>query len=274
MERLLKILEELTSPEKLLESLYDVEENEKQEYYSRFEEIYIGDFRHSYSQLSIFLEECSPDVYTSLRLWILAIAQYAEQMGPEKPVCKSLKKLLDHIELESIRLERMKEVKMYALRGSQINREMKETADAAKNISNDAMKAAKDAQDNLSKYHEKSIGILSIFSAVILAFMGGISFSSGILNSISQASMFRLIMTILLLGFVLCNAIFILLRFVAYIIDGKQTKRFRHGVWVFNSVLLLIAVITLVVYSTGYGEYIEQWGNISAPESSVSTAAK
>lgn len=271
MERLLEILEELTSPENLLENLCDVEETEKKKYYSRFEEIYIGDFRHSYSQLSGFLEDRSPDVYTSLRLWVLAIAQYAEQMGPEKPVCKSLKKLLDHIELESIRLERMKEVKMYALRGSQINREMKETADDAKRISNEAMQTAKDARDNLSTYHEKSIGILSIFSAVILAFMGGISFSSGILNSISQASMFRLIMTILLLGFVLCNAIFILLQFVAYIINGKQTEQFRNGVWVFNSVLLLMVVATLVAYIWGYGSYIEEWGSKPVPESSVST---
>ena len=270
MEHLIIVLRELTVSQKVIESIDDISEQEKKDYYDSFSKIYTNNFRHSYSQLSSFLEDYSPDVYSTLRLWILSITQYAEDINPEKPVCKGLKKLLDHIELESIRLERMREVKMYAEQGSRTNTQTQEIADSAKTLSEEAMSAAKEAKANLSTYHEKSIGILSIFSAVILAFMGGISFSSGILNNLSEATMFRLIITILLLGFVLCNSIFILLRFTAYIIDGKCAQRFKDGVKAFNIVLLLVALVTLIVYAIGGGECIENWaGNPPEDASSV-----
>lgn len=287
MHDLLGILEELTSSDMLLENIAEVHEEQKKSYYERFTKIYSGDFRHYYSKLSVFLEKQSPDVYASLCLWIEAIVEYAEKNTAKDSVCRSLKKLQDHIELESIRLERMKEVKRYALETSEMSQEIRRTADQAMGTSQMAVKAADlakknahsakknadDAKENLETYHEKSIAILSIFSAVILAFMGGVSFSSGVLESISKASMFRLLITVLLLGFVLFNSVFVLMRFIAYIVYKKDPVGFKNGIIGFNATLAIIAVLILAGYACGWGETIEKWGQISS-ETTSSTSAE
>lgn len=55
------------------------------------------------------------------------------------------------------------------------------------------------------------ITIFGVFSAIIIAFVGGISYSASVLESINKSSIYRLIFSICLLGLVLFNVIYILL---------------------------------------------------------------
>lgn len=262
MDALLALLHDMISVDKLVENGEEIQEDDLNQYYLKMEKIYSGGFRHSYSLLSSFLEAQSPDVYASLRLWLVYLAEYGENHYPERSTNKNLAKLLDHVELECIRLDRMKAVNRYAEESKRLAEGMNLTADKIE-------EKAKEASDNVKHYHEQSIGILSIFSAVILAFMGGISFSSGILGSIDHTSMFRLILTILLLGFILFNSIFILLRFVVYIIHQKfESERFKNGVWGFNAALAIILVVLILTYIAGGGKYIESWGGCPVSSSS------
>jgi hypothetical protein len=89
-----------------------------------------------------------------------------------------------------------------------------------------------------------AITSLSVFSAVILAITGGITFASGVFNGINSATPYRLVFIVSLIGFVLFNLIFLLLYIVAKIIgksiemecrfwnhkDENSTKRCGEGV--------------------------------------------
>lgn len=263
MDALLSLLNELLDSKNVIEHIEDVSPEEAQKYIDGFTQIYDGRFRHSYSQISLLLEKCSPEVYNSLEFWILALSKYAEENEAQEAVRKGLAKLLDHIELEGMRLNRMKAVERYRDESNQIKNDLDAVAAVIE-------KKAKEAEDSVTHFHEQSIAILSIFSAVVLAFMGGISFASSVLGNISQVSMFRLLITILLLGFVLFNSIFILMRFVAHIIRKNDSKRFKNGILIFNIALALIAAIIIAAYAKGYGWHIEQWGEKPQADSSTS----
>lgn len=265
MDLLLNILHELMDSDKVLESDDDVGQEVAKPYLQRFQRVYDGKFRHSYSQISLLLEKCSPDVYISLEFWISALLHYAEKEAVGESVEKGLAKLLDHIELEGMRLDRAKAVERYRDESNRI----KDNLDI---VAKSAMESAAKAQKSVENYHEQSIAILGIFSAVILAFMGGVSFSSGVLESISKASMFRLLITVLLLGFVLFNSVFVLMRFIAYIVYKKDPVGFKNGIIGFNATLAIIAVLILAGYAYGLGETIEKWGQISS-ETTSSTSA-
>ncbi len=69
-----------------------------------------------------------------------------------------------------------------------------------------------------------SITTLTIFSAVVLAFSGGITFEAGMLQGMAAASPYRLVFTIALTGFILFNTIFALLYMV-----GKMAEKSING---------------------------------------------
>lgn len=84
------------------------------------------------------------------------------------------------------------------------------------------------AQKQLDSLDEKlesnkisSITTLTIFSAVVLAFSGGITFESGIFKGMVESSPYRLAFTIALSGFILFNTIFALL----YLVGKMAGKR-------------------------------------------------
>ena len=84
---------------------------------------------------------------------------------------------------------------------------------------------AKKELDNLDSKLESnkisSITTLTIFSAVVLAFSGGITFEAGIFKGLENTSVYRLVNTIALTGFILFNTIFALLYLVGKL-SGKN----------------------------------------------------
>ncbi len=87
-----------------------------------------------------------------------------------------------------------------------------------------------DTKRDIDKFDEKletskvsSITALSIFSAVILAFSGGITFEAGVFKGISDVSAFRLVFIVALTGFILFNTVFALLYLVSRI-AGKSVE--------------------------------------------------
>lgn len=255
MENLLGVLADMLLPQNLVETLNDIDNEKVRVYYNQLSQIYADGFRHRYSDISAFLGNNSPDVYSSVDNWLTAVSSYAEEHDQGGDTAQKIIKLLDHIRLEMIRIDRMKAVAQYANQSAVISERIHDVAQETSEM-------VTAAEEKVKHFHEQSIAILSIFSAVILAFMGGISFSSGVLGSIAQASMFRLIITILLLGFVLFNSIFILMRFIAYMIYKKDSDRFKNGIKWFNGVLLAIFIGLVAIYCFGGGEYLEQWGRL------------
>lgn len=86
------------------------------------------------------------------------------------------------------------------------------------NVNNIFANSIKEAKENLQKeiksVEKEYISILGIFAAIVLAFVGGITFSTSVLQNISMVSIFRLLLVIDFLAFILINTIYILVKFI------------------------------------------------------------
>lgn len=76
-------------------------------------------------------------------------------------------------------------------------------------------------ETKMEKMQGEFITILSIFSAVIIAFFGGISILGSVFSNVHNISRYKLIFTILALGFIMFNLIYMLLYTISKII-GKS----------------------------------------------------
>lgn len=95
------------------------------------------------------------------------------------------------------------------------------------NIFADSIEEAKENLHKQIKGVEKEyITILGIFASIVLAFVGGITFSTSVLQNISAVSIFRLLLTVDFLAFVLINTIYVLVKFI-FTINDKNTDIFN-----------------------------------------------
>lgn len=253
MEQLIKLFENLCSVS--IEDADDLSVDEMEQYYCEFRQIYSEGFRHWYSRISSFLDIQTPDAHTTLKTGLGLISDYVrENHSDDNETCLGIDKLLDHIELESIRIDRMKAVGCMAEEAKGLYEKTHESEETAKNQANEA-------KEQVKNIHEQSIAILGSFSAVVLAFVGGLSFSSSALANIGSVSMFRLIVTLLILGFVLFNSLFILAQFIFCIVYHRPQKApFQSTIRFYNVVLLVTLIVTVVLYAIGFGRIIELWG--------------
>lgn len=97
-------------------------------------------------------------------------------------------------------------------------------------------------QQQVKGVEREYISILGIFASIVLAFVGGITFSTSVLQSISAASIYRLLLTIDFLAFVLINTIYILVKFI-FTINDKDAKLFK--IEKLNRTCLIIAIVVI-----------------------------
>ena len=107
------------------------------------------------------------------------------------------------------------------------------------NVNNIFAESIEEAKVNLSReikgVEKEYISILGIFAAIVLAFVGGITFSSSVLQNIDSVSIYRLLLVIDLLAFVLINTIFLLVRFI-FEINDKDVSNFKIK-WINGNVI-------------------------------------
>ena len=77
-------------------------------------------------------------------------------------------------------------------------------------------------QVDVKKIEREYITILGIFASIVLAFVGGLTFSNSILRYISSVSIFRLVFVIDLLAVVLITGIYLLLQFIMRINENDE----------------------------------------------------
>lgn len=115
------------------------------------------------------------------------------------------------------------------------------------NVNNIFADSIEEAKENLQKQikgvEKEYISILGIFAAIVLAFVGGITFSTSVLQNISAVSVFRLLLVVDFLAFVLINVIYILVKFI-FTINEKNAKLFN--IRPLNIVCLIIAIIIVI----------------------------
>lgn len=115
------------------------------------------------------------------------------------------------------------------------------------NVNNIFADSIEEAKENLQKQikgvEKEYISILGIFAAIVLGFVGGITFSTSVLQNISAVSVFRLLLVVDFLAFVLINVIYILVKFI-FTINEKNAKLFN--IKALNIACLVIAIIIVI----------------------------
>lgn len=178
------------------------------------------EFRHSYSIISSCMEGYNPDQLDSLPVYLDRVIVFAETQGDNEEVrrvTKSVRKLLDHIELECVRLNRMSQVKHYA-------DEAKQAQTAAMMLNRSTQEAGKRLDERVDGFHEQSITILGIFSAVVVGFMSGLSMFTSGFNKLTEVDLYVVCFYSVLVGIIVFDILFMLIFFIAKI-SGHSIAR-------------------------------------------------
>ncbi|MCI9137542.1 MAG: hypothetical protein HFH48_08255 [Lachnospiraceae bacterium] len=97
------------------------------------------------------------------------------------------------------------------------------------NANNIFAQSIEEAKNNLNQevkgIEKEYISILGIFAAIVLAFVGGITFSSSVLQNINEGSIFRLLLIVDILAAVLLNVIYMLIKFILLINTGGRSEK-------------------------------------------------
>lgn len=175
-------------------------------------------------------------------------------------VSDAIKKLYDHVNLDIARIaysdgadRKISGESSIENLQSQINSMQRELqkAQEIKNDYEDTEKKIIDVENKLDNSQKEYITILGIFAAVVLAFTGGIAFSTSVLNNIAQASAYRTIAVALIIGLVLINVLFGLFYYVNSLVN-KEKKIFP--LVISNIVIIVLLIITFFAWNNGWIE--------------------
>lgn len=214
-------------------------------------------FRHYYSDIFIVLSNINNEVYGGDILNITSkiqrlfeyIDKHKQEHEFEDIVISKVKKLYDHLTLEKSRIDYTYST-LRVENGFSINRFRDEI-----NIIQEKIYKIEKLEEDVDKleiktqnYQKEHIAILSIFSSVVLAFIGGITFSVSVLQNVHNLNIWIGLSVISLLGLVLNNILFILFSFIYKIINVKD--KFVKGIYytLFNVVMLIILAVSLINY--------------------------
>lgn len=167
-------------------------------------------FRHYYSDIFAVLCQIDRDSHLgnteilSQNMNLIRLRYRPQNMGSETgkyiDISKEINKLYDHINLDIARINYSKAIEMRS------NEKLQQLNDTVSKMEENIEKA-----DDLQKQY---ITILGIFASIVLAFTGGIAFSTSVLENISAASIYRVALVVIGLAFTLLNVIYLLTRFI------------------------------------------------------------
>jgi hypothetical protein len=196
------------------------------------------EFRHSYSDVTMYLFNITGTDYSQLDTMVSRIKVIIEEM-PNSEAKKRIFKLYDHLNLELVRLK-------YLLPKIQdTNEKMQEAANKVKDLTDQTKNIKKNADDMQKHY----ITILGIFASIVLAFVSSLAFSTSVLQNIDKVSIYRLIAVISLIAIFVVNILNFLFSFIKQIHYGKddESSKFKP-LNLFNIIMLLIIFLTTVAW--------------------------
>ena len=230
-----------------------------------------------YSEISIFISSLTVEERGSFNTNMdhLITYIYDSRDDIESGVKKWITKIYDHSQLAIYQIEKLFEraTKIFLESNSktkeQFEMQFRKTSD--KFISK-IETTKKDTETQIKSIEKEYISILGIFASIILTFVGGMTFSTSVLQNISSVSIFRLLLTVDFLAVVLINTIYILIKFILVINDKdigsgsksnhRKSKKIKStlktevkikekqifNIKAFNVVCLLISIIILIAW--------------------------
>lgn len=217
-------------------------------------------FRHSYSMLSLCLESYKADERDSIPVTISRVVNLAamkEDTEENARILKSLQKLQDHIELECLRLNRMDEIRNLS---ESSKRQQSDAIAISKQVKGDTLLL----ESKVKGFHEQSITILGIFSAVVVGFMAEISLFTKGFETLTPDNVYAVVFYCIIVGILVFDTLFMLIFFVAKI-AGFSLAINRHpqttGLWIartffnypyiycFNALAIIGAILLYIANS-------------------------
>lgn len=199
-----------------------MDENEICTTATKLKNLYTGGFRHKYSEFFPLIAEISKDdneyeldfLSNNLRDACSFVEKnYLDGDQEFTTLYRPLSKISDHLNLEIARYQynslSEQNVKDLEKRNQVLQNELKETT-----------LKLEEAQQKVGSVQTELISVLSIFAAIVLTFSGSMSLLGSALTSMENAPFFKSVFFVLLCGFILCNAIFLMMYLV-----GKITGR-------------------------------------------------
>lgn len=208
--------------------------------------IYENNYRHKYSSISTIIQQILDDNLEkgdilSENFGCIENIINDNSIMIEAQEKEKILKLIDHINLE---------IGRYSL----ISRKIEECNRDSSSVTSNDIKTLEERVENIEKNGEKNNGIvldakekinefmpkleknnmsvittLTIFSAIIMAFTGSITFASGIYSEISSVSAYRITFVTTLFGAVVINLIFMLLYIIGKLVDKNIGLRCKHS---------------------------------------------
>lgn len=186
-----------------------------------FNEIYVDEFRHSYTQILITIQNLGD---SERDLLMTNIEQVLNSINGQltSEAQEGLKKLSDHIQLDISRLNYFK--KEFSKDASKL----KDRIDKAQSEQTNAILKFTTLSQQISK-HEKDISnvksehitILGIFAAIMAAGVGGFTILGNVAAMAEKISIYRFFAITSFLGFILFNVVFMLIYMIARL-TGKN----------------------------------------------------
>lgn len=159
---------------------------------------------------------------------------------------RSVLKLADHIDLEKTRASRDIEQR-------QIMRDFRKAIESVKNERAEAQGERAELEgefdERLDKTRMEYIAILGVFAAVVLAFNGGVGYSTSARGALGIGSGIRtLVFLTALVGFVLINTVCILLVFIWKM--SFNHRKIELGKWPRNCLIIAETILVLIMAAT------------------------
>lgn len=229
-----------------LEALYWPEESEKpfRHFYSDIFSVLtairkntdLGDINVLGQNLSMIREKYTP-------------GKNLDSTGKKIDISDSIRKLYDHVSLDIARIT-------YSEEGDRKTSGEAAILDVQSRINvielkiEEAMNVQNTLSEELGKQQREYTAILGIFASIVLTFIGGIVFSTSVLQNIGAVSVYRLAAIVLLVGMVLSNMLYGLFYYVNHLIYNN--KKISATLIILANCLMLL-MLALVFASWLFG---------------------
>lgn len=241
------------------------ESGDRVSFFKRLESIYYNreteNFRHYYSDIFSTLSIIDGDSdIGSLDVLAQNIRTIKNEYTSERrdedgnliDIRKEIDKLYDHTNLDIARINytksRINKTQSELVKNKALIDGLKETIQSSEqeltklseNTIEKANQISEQVQTKQEDMQKEYITILGIFAAIVLAFTGGMAFSSSVLENIHKASVYRVALIAFIIGLVFFNLIWLLIDFIRDI-NGKEIR--KKWLWLLVNLILIVGII-------------------------------
>lgn len=190
-----------------------------------------------YSEITTIVYGMSPEEQGTFNSNLETLMNYAlsEESGTPRAMQDTVIRLWDHVHLAMRQVGNAREILE------------KSTAETKQSLYDELYKEFKGIE-------KEYITILGIFASIIISFVAGITFSTSVLENMHSVGIYRLVLVILLIAFVLLNAINLLVR---YIFRLNKAESCKFPMWQIDVILTGLLVLLLISWIFSFDQLPE-----------------